>query len=82
MNRLRKEINKSFSKEMSNIYLKVTAEKNCLLKTSVFRLKKFVTRSIFWELQLMQISLNLKTSFCNIKIRGLGAELYVTSLLF
>ena len=29
INRLRKEINRLLSKEMSNIYLKVTIEKNC-----------------------------------------------------
>ena len=30
----------------------------------------------------MQISLNFKTSSCNLKIRGLGAKLCVASLLF
>ena len=29
INRLRKEINRLLSKEMSNIYLEVTTEKNC-----------------------------------------------------
>ena len=42
---------------MSNIYLKVTIEAFSKLLLSGF--KKFVTRSIFWELQLTQISLNL-----------------------
>ena len=29
--------------------------------------KKFVPRSVFWELQLTQISLNFKTFYCNLK---------------
>ena len=33
--------------------------------------KKLVTRSVFGELQLTQISLNFKTSYCNFKNRGL-----------
>ena len=60
---------------MSNIYLKVTIE--TFLKLLFSRLKKFVTRSVFQELQLWQISLNFETSFCNLKIRGLAAKLYV-----
>ena len=39
------------------------------LRFSGFR--KFVTRPAFRELRLMQISLNIKTSCCNLKIRGL-----------
>ena len=45
---------------MSNSFLKVTVEKNW--------------RSIFGELQLTEISLNFKTSCCNLKNRGLGAK--------
>ena len=59
----------SLIKGMSNIYLKVT-------------IKKSVTRSVFGELQLRQISLNFRTSCCNLKIRGLGARLSVAFLLF
>ena len=59
----------SLIKGMSNIYLKVT-------------IKKSVTRSVFGELQLRQISLNFRTSCCNVKIRGLGAKLSVAFLLF
>ena len=59
----------SLIKGMSNIYLKVT-------------IKKSVTRSVFGELQLRQISLNFRTSCCNLKIRGLGAKLSVAFLLF
>ena len=79
INRLRKEIN-TLSKGMSNIYLKVTIETFSKLRFSEF--KKFVTRSVFGELQLIQISLNFKTSCCNLKIIGLGAKLCVAFLLF
>ena len=57
---------------MSNIYLKATIETFSKLRFSGF--KKFVTRSVFGELQLMQISLNLKTFCCNLKIRGLKVK--------
>ena len=80
INRLRKEMNRLLSKGMSNIYLKVTIETFSKLRFSGF--KKFVTRSVFGELQLTQISLNFKTSCCNLKIRGLGAKLCVAFLLF
>ena len=36
---------------MSNIYLKVAIEKN-VLKTSIFKFKKFANRLVFRELQL------------------------------
>ena len=65
---------------MSNIYLKVTVE--TLSKRQLFGFKKFVTRSVSGELRLTQISSNFKTSYCNLKIRGLGAKLCVTFLLF
>ena len=76
---LRKETNRSLSKAMSNIYLKVTIETFSKRRFSGF--KKFVTRSVCGELQLEQISLNFKTSCCNLKIKGLGAKLYVAFLL-
>ena len=47
----------SLSKGRSNIYLKV-CEKFSKVWFSGF--KKFVTRPVFWKLQLTQISLNLK----------------------
>ena len=56
INRLRKEINRLLSKGMPNIYLKVTIE--TFSKLSGF--KKFVTRPVFWELQLMQNHRNLR----------------------
>ena len=41
---------------------------------------KFISRSVFGELQLKQISLNFQTSCCNLKIKGLGAKLCVAFL--
>ena len=49
MNRLRKDINKLLSKGMSNIYLKVTIEKNWRSQNFGFlSLKKLLPVS-FWE---------------------------------
>ena len=62
INTLRKQINRLLSKEMSNIYLKVSVKTFSKLQFSKF--KKFVTRSVFGELQLTQI-LNVKTYCCN-----------------
>ena len=62
-----KEINRLMNKGMSNIYLKITIEKNWLSRN-------FVSRSVFGEHQLMQISQNFKTSCCNLKIRDLGTK--------
>ena len=70
INRLRKE----------NIYLKATIE--TFSKLRYFGFKKFITRSVFGELQLTQISLNVKTSCYSLKVRGLGAKLCVDFLLF
>ena len=67
---------------MSNIYLKVTIEKYWRSQNISQKFKKFVSRSVFGELQLKQISLTFKTSWCNLKIRGLGAKLCVAFLLF
>ena len=69
IDRLTKEINRLLRKGMSNIYLKVTIETFSKLQVTAFR--KFVTRSVFRELQLTQVSLNFKTSCCNLKIRCL-----------
>ena len=55
---------------MSNIYLKVTIKTFSKLRFSEF--EQFVTGSVFEELQLTQISLNFKTSCCNLKSRGLA----------
>ena len=80
INKLKKEINRLLSKGMSNIYIKVTIETFSKLPLSGF--KKFVTRLVFGELQPTQVSLNFKSSCCNLKIRGLGAKLCVAFLLF
>ena len=66
INRLRKEI---LSKGMSNIYLKVTIEKNYVLKIRFLMFKNLFTRSVLEELQLTQTSLDFKTSCCNLKIK-------------
>ena len=70
-----KEINRLISKGMSNFFLKVTVD---VLKTLKF--KEFISRSVFGELQLRQTSLNFKNSCCNLKIRGLEANLSVAFL--
>ena len=62
---------------MSNIYLKVTIEKKqAFLKLRFSKFKKFISRSMFGEFQLTQISLNFKKSCRNLKIRGLEAKLF------
>ena len=70
-----KGINRLISKRMSNIYSKVTIEKKLTFSKLQFsKFKKFGNSSVFWELQLMQISLNFKTSCYNLKVRGLGSR--------
>ena len=74
--RLRKEINRSRSaKYLLKIYY---CKKLTFSKRQFSKYKKFVTMSV----KLTQISLNFKTSCCNLKIRGLGAKLCVAFLLF
>ena len=83
INRLRKEINRSLSKGLSNIYLKGSIEKKWRTQNFDFKsLKSSSKRSVFGKLQLTQKLLNFQTSCCNLKIRGLGAKLYVAFLLF
>ena len=48
-------------------------EKLALSKLRFSKLSKFISRSVFGELQLMQISPNFKTC-CNVKIKGLGEK--------
>ena len=71
---------------MSNIYLKVTIEKNIekltFSKLQFSWFKKLCHQVSFGELQLTKISLNFKTSCCNLKMKDLGAKLCVTFLLF
>ena len=47
INRLRREINRLLSKEMLNIYLKVTID--TLSKLPLSKFKKFGTRSVLWS---------------------------------
>ena len=77
-----KGINGLLSKWMSNIYLKTTIDKNWLSENFDFLGSKEVTLLVFRELQLMKISLNIQTSCCNLKIRGLAAKLCVDCLCF
>ena len=75
------EINRSISKGMSNIYFSSSYwEKLTFSKLQFSKFKKFVTRSVFDELQIMQISLNFKTSCC--KKSDLGARACVAFPLF
>ena len=59
---------------------KLPLKKTDVLKTWIFSVQKICRQVSFGELQLAQISLNFKTSCCNLKISGLGAELYVDFL--
>ena len=70
--RLRKNINRLLSKGMSNIYLKKLLLTKINVRSSTC--KKFITRSLFGELQLTQISWNFKISFRNLEIKNLGAN--------
>ena len=67
---------------MSNIHLKVTIEKNRSSQNCVILSLKICLWVSFRELQLTQISLNFKTFFCNLKIKGLRAELCVIFYYF
>ena len=70
INRLIKEMNRLLSKRISNIYLKVTIEMFSKLRFSGFT--KFVTRSVFGELQLTQIS--LKNVLLQLKNQTSGSQ--------
>ena len=72
-NRLRKERKRSLSKGMLNVYLKVSNE--TFLKRRFTWFKTFRHQVSFGELQLTQISLNFKTSCCNLKFRPLEVKL-------
>ena len=73
-----KEMNRLISKGMSNVKLKVTNKKNWRSQNFF----EFVSRSQFGELQLIQILLNSKFSYCNWKIRGLREKVCVILLVF
>ena len=57
-------------------------EINRLLSKGISNINLKVTIETFSKLQLTQISLNFKTFCCNLKIRGLGAKLYLAFVLF
>ena len=73
-------MNRLISKGMSNIYLKFTIEKNWHSQNINF--KKIFSRSVFGVLQLMKISLNFKTSCCNVKSRSLEEKLAISLAAF
>ena len=82
-NRSRKEIKKLFDKRSVKYLLKSYYwEKLTFSGLRFSKFKNFVAKWAYWELQLMQISLNFQISCCNLKIRGLGARLWVTFPLF
>ena len=76
INRLRKEISRSLSNGMSNIYLKVTIEeKNRRSQSFDFLDLKKLSPPQFWEAATHEDVIDFKTSCWNLKIRGLGAKL-------
>ena len=70
-------MNRILHKGMSNIYLQVTIETFPKLRFFGFNT---CHQFSFGELQLTQISLNFKTSCCDLKISHLGAKLCVAFL--
>ena len=77
-----KEMNRLLSKEMSNIYLKVTIEKNWRSLNLDFLSLKNLSPGQFRELQILHILLNFKTSCRSLKIKGLVAKLCVRVCFF
>ena len=69
-----KKINRLISKEVSNVYLKVTIEKVTYSKLRFSKFKKFFSGSIFEGFQLTQVSLSFRTSCCSLKIKRLVAK--------
>ena len=67
---------------MSNIYLKVTIVKNWRARNFNFLSLKHSSRGQFLGHSNWRISLYLKTSCSNLKIRGLGAKAWMAFLLF
>ena len=62
------------TKRMSNLYLSYFCEKVTYQKLRFSKFKKFVSRSVFGELQHEQISLNFQTSCCNFKNQRSGSK--------
>ena len=83
IDRLRKKRNRLLSKGMSNIYLKFTnEEKNGRSQNFDLLGLKNLSPSPILGAPTKALSLNFKTSCCNLKIRRLGAKLCVAFLLF
>ena len=57
-------------------------EKVTYSKLWISKFEKLISRSVFEEPQLTQMSLNIQTVSCNLKIRGLGAKLMASLFLF
>ena len=80
---LLKEINRFLSQRMSNIYLKGTIEKKWRsLKFGFCKFKKFVSESIFGELQLTQTSLNFENFLLELKNQRSGSKTVSLMLFF
>ena len=78
-----KGVNKLISKGMTNIYLKVTVEKIWLSQNfDLLSLKHLSPGQFLVSSNFTQISLDFKTSCCSLKIKRLGAKLYVAFQLF
>ena len=78
-----KGISKSISKGMSNIYLKVTIQKNWRSQNFDFlSLKNLFPDQILGSSKSRRDIIEFKSSCCNLKIRGLGAKTCVAFLLF
>ena len=82
INRSLKEINTLLSEGISNTYWIFTIEKNWHTQKFDFVSLKSSSPGQFLGSSNLQISLNFQTSCCNLKIRVLGAKLYVAFLLF
>ena len=66
-----KEVNRLLNKGISNVYLNNSyREKPMLAKLQFSKFSIFVARLVFCELQLTQVSLNFKTSCCNLTLHG------------
>ena len=84
INRVRKEINRLLSKGMSNICLKVSFEKKWHTENFNFiKYKKLVSLTVFGELHSTHADIiEFSIFYSNLKIRDLGAKVYIVFLLF
>ena len=82
VNRLAKKIDRLLSKECQIFASNFLLRKSDVSKLRFYKFKKFVSRTVFGEFQLPQISLNFKTFCCNLKVRGLEVILCVPFYYF